>query len=211
MLIEQLAEYELELFGYIIATSQVIVGSLVLSQRFSLIGLIALVPLNFSILSVTLSQGWTGTPYVNAFLLFLNLLALLYEYPSLKILIEADSKPSTPHSIRQFPDLKMPFIQLGIVTVGIILSFTSVKTLMILGNLFYLLFFINLFLQMRFGSLQSLVLACVLCCMLLINNGLFLAELNFPMWALLIGAVGIGFLAFIFSLVWPVKQVQLEA
>ncbi|MEM6378084.1 MAG: hypothetical protein AAF705_07720, partial [Bacteroidota bacterium] len=67
LLIDQLKEYGLELFGYIIASSQVVVGALVLTQRFSLLGLIALVPINLGILGVTLSQGWTGTPYVNTF------------------------------------------------------------------------------------------------------------------------------------------------
>ena len=117
-LINQLAEYGLEQFGYFIAISQVLFGTLILTQRFSIIGLIALVPMNVSILATTLSLDWQGTPFVNVFLLVLNLIALLYEWPALKILLmPAGTNYETPFSIRFFPNLLMP---IGIIILSIL-------------------------------------------------------------------------------------------
>lgn len=86
-LIAQLEQYELGGFAAFLAFAQVITGALVLSQRWSLLGLIMLVPMNVSILAVTLSMGWQGTPYVNGFFLIINLLALLYEWETLRFLL----------------------------------------------------------------------------------------------------------------------------
>ncbi|MFD2247408.1 DoxX family membrane protein [Pontibacter ruber] len=73
---EALAKHGLGLFAQVVAVSQVICGMLLLSQRFSLLGAIMLVPMNVAILAVTVSMQWQGTPYVNAVFLLLNLLLL---------------------------------------------------------------------------------------------------------------------------------------
>lgn len=60
-LIRDLAPYGLHDFAVFVAVSQVLVGALVLSHRWALLGLVALVPLNAGILAVTISQRWAGT------------------------------------------------------------------------------------------------------------------------------------------------------
>jgi uncharacterized membrane protein YphA (DoxX/SURF4 family) len=90
-LIKELAQYDLKLFGQFIAFSQVLVGMMVMSQRYSVLGLIMLVPVNVSILMVTISQNWKGTPYVDSVFVVLNILALLYEWKSLKFLLLPDT------------------------------------------------------------------------------------------------------------------------
>ena len=70
-----------------LACSQVLAGALILSGRWSLLGLVALVPLNASILAYTLANQWTGTPFVNGLLLLLNVLALLGEWPTLRVFV----------------------------------------------------------------------------------------------------------------------------
>ena len=109
-LIETLAPYGLHLFGLFIATSQVLVGALVLSQRYSLLGLVALVPMNASILAVTVSQNWTGTPVVNSVLLALNGVALLYEWPTLRVFLLPDAALplEKPRTNLLFPDAWLP-------------------------------------------------------------------------------------------------------
>ncbi len=73
---ESLAKYGLGLFAQVVAVSQAVCGTLLLSQRFSLLGAIMLVPMNVAILAVTVSMEWQGTPYVNAVFLALNLVLL---------------------------------------------------------------------------------------------------------------------------------------
>jgi uncharacterized membrane protein YphA (DoxX/SURF4 family) len=87
LLEDTLAQYGLALFARIIAVMQVTCGILLLSQRFSTVGAIMLLPMNLSILAVTISLGWQGTPYVNGFFVALNLLLLLYDWHKLKVLI----------------------------------------------------------------------------------------------------------------------------
>ena len=77
---ESLAEYGLGLFAQVVAIAQVICGSLLLSQRFSLLGAIMLVPMNVAILAVTVSMNWVGTPFVNAVFLLLNFVLLGLEH-----------------------------------------------------------------------------------------------------------------------------------
>src|SRR5687768_14812442 len=55
---EGLAKYGLGLFAQVVAISQVICGTLLLSQRFSLLGAVMLVPMNVAILAVTVSMKW---------------------------------------------------------------------------------------------------------------------------------------------------------
>lgn len=92
---ERLAQYGLGLFAQVVAVSQVVCGALLLSQRYSLLGAIMLVPMNVAILSVTVSQQWVGTPPINVFLLLLNLLLLATEYPKFRFLLH----PNTPYTI----------------------------------------------------------------------------------------------------------------
>ncbi|RNI32418.1 DoxX family membrane protein [Rufibacter immobilis] len=91
---ERLAQYGLGLFAQVVAVSQVVVGALLFSQRFSTLGAVMLVPMNISILAVTVSQNWTGTPYVNAVFLLLNLLLLAYEYQKFQFLFSAQPMPA---------------------------------------------------------------------------------------------------------------------
>ncbi|MBA9079815.1 DoxX family membrane protein [Rufibacter quisquiliarum] len=86
---ERLAQYGLGLFAQVVAVSQVVCGALLFSQRFSTLGAVMLVPMNLAILAVTISQNWTGTPYVNAVFLLLNGLLLAYEHQKFRFLFSA--------------------------------------------------------------------------------------------------------------------------
>ena len=85
-----LAPHGLALLGHFIAWSQVVIGLLLLSQRFATIGAIMCVPLISNILVVTISMGFKGTPYLNAFLLGLNLFLLAADYHKIKFLFSDD-------------------------------------------------------------------------------------------------------------------------
>jgi uncharacterized membrane protein YphA (DoxX/SURF4 family) len=74
---ERLEVYHLGLYARFIAWSQVLIGLLLFTQRFATLGAIMLFPMITNILMVTISLGWRGTPYVNAFLLLLNVILLI--------------------------------------------------------------------------------------------------------------------------------------
>jgi hypothetical protein len=74
--VERLEEYGLGFYGKFIAYSQVLIGYLLITTRYKLIGAVMLVPMLLNILMITISLEWRGTPYVLVFFLFLNVLIL---------------------------------------------------------------------------------------------------------------------------------------
>jgi hypothetical protein len=85
-LIEKLQTYQLGLYAAFIALSQVVTGFLLLTRRFWLLGAIALMPMLLNILLITISQQWSGTPYVVGVMLLMNMTLLLSEYRRLRVL-----------------------------------------------------------------------------------------------------------------------------
>ena len=71
------------LYWKVIAVSQVTIGAFLLSQRFSLLGAIMLVPMLFNVFFITISLHFGTTIYLNAILLILNFILLAYDYKKL--------------------------------------------------------------------------------------------------------------------------------
>jgi uncharacterized membrane protein YphA (DoxX/SURF4 family) len=84
---ERLAQYGLGLWAQFVAWSQLLIGALLLSQRFATLGAVMLVPMITNILVVTISLEWRGTPYVNSVLLAMNLFLLWADRERLKPLV----------------------------------------------------------------------------------------------------------------------------
>ncbi|WP_075349706.1 hypothetical protein [Algoriphagus marinus] len=78
-LIDELAKYDLGFYGAFIAYFQVIIGYLLVTTRYKLLGSIMMLPLLANILMVTISLQWKGTPFVICFFLLLNTI-LLWQY-----------------------------------------------------------------------------------------------------------------------------------
>ncbi|WP_111671754.1 hypothetical protein [Algoriphagus litoralis] len=78
-LVEQLQEFDLGLFAEFIGVCQITIGFMLLTTRYKLIGGIMMIPMILTILMVTISQKWAGTPYVLG-VLFLMDLFILYQY-----------------------------------------------------------------------------------------------------------------------------------
>jgi hypothetical protein len=78
-LVERLAEFDLGLFAQFIAICQIIIGFMLMTTRFKLLGSIMMIPMIVNILMVTISQNWRGTPYVLSVLLLMNLF-ILFQY-----------------------------------------------------------------------------------------------------------------------------------
>lgn len=78
-LIEELEPHGLGLYGRFIALSQIIIGYMLFTTRYKLLGGIMMIPLIGNILMVTISLQWKGTPFVLGFLMLLNLI-LIWHY-----------------------------------------------------------------------------------------------------------------------------------
>ncbi|MDX5338270.1 MAG: hypothetical protein LPK25_04530 [Cyclobacteriaceae bacterium] len=78
-LVERLAEFDLGLYAQFIAFCQILIGFMLITTRYKLLGSIMLVPMILNILMVTISQHWRGTPYVLAVLFLMNLF-ILWQY-----------------------------------------------------------------------------------------------------------------------------------
>ncbi|MAE86167.1 MAG: hypothetical protein CMB80_25745 [Flammeovirgaceae bacterium] len=76
---ERLEPYDLALYARFIAFSQIIIGYLLLTIRYRLLGAIMAVPLVLNILMVTISQNWRGTPFVLSVLLLMVVFLLVME------------------------------------------------------------------------------------------------------------------------------------
>ncbi|MBX7152618.1 DoxX family membrane protein [bacterium] len=98
---EKLAPYGLGFYARFIAYCQVIVGWLLLTQRFATLGAIMLFPLLLNIFMVTVSLEWRGTPYINFFLLILNGILLAYDFDKLKFILTDDIAELKPIGIHR--------------------------------------------------------------------------------------------------------------
>ncbi len=118
---EKLAPHGLGLYARFIAWSQLVIGLLLLSQRFATLGALLLFPMLLNIWVVTISLEWRGTPYVNAVLLILNGMLLLWDSHKLKFLFSNQSE-----GLREIPiKRKSPILDV-IWAVGVILIVASV-------------------------------------------------------------------------------------
>lgn len=95
-----LAKHGLEIFARFIGLAQLMIGLLLLTGRFSLLGALMLVPMWAGIIMLTWSQHWTGTPYLTTGFLVLTLGLLLHDYHRLKYLLYP---PTQPETIRAVP------------------------------------------------------------------------------------------------------------
>ncbi|WP_081910610.1 DoxX family membrane protein [Hymenobacter sp. APR13] len=95
-----LAKHSLEIFARFIGVAQLLIGLLLLTGRFALLGALMLVPMWVGIVMLTWSQHWTGTPYLTLGFLILTLGLLLHDYHRLKYVLYP---PAQPETIRVVP------------------------------------------------------------------------------------------------------------
>ena len=95
-----LTQNGLEIFAQFIGVAQLLIGLLLLSGRFALLGAVLLVPMWLNIIFLTWSQHWTGTPFLTAGFLVLNIGLLLHDYPRLKWLLYPPADAAALHAQR---------------------------------------------------------------------------------------------------------------
>lgn len=141
---ELLRPYNLEGFALLIAASQVVVGTLLLSQRYALLGSVMLLPMNVGILGVTLSQSWAGTPYINAVLLLLNLALVLYDFPKLRFFIQPEFRHTHTTQLDALAfQWRLPAAALGVAALGLVVAPLYPPLALLLGLLTLSLAYLN--------------------------------------------------------------------
>ncbi|MCS5490278.1 hypothetical protein [Algoriphagus limi] len=120
-LVEKLEEYGLGFYGQFIALSQILIGYLLITTRYKLLGSIMLIPMILNILMITISLEWKGTPFVLGGLLTLNLLILWHYRDFFAPLINEGKSGNQPKS-RQKRTWKGHMVW----TVGLALQFVSI-------------------------------------------------------------------------------------
>ena len=119
-----------------LALSQVAVGALVLSGRWALLGLLALVPMNAGILAYTLANHWSGTTYVNALLLLLNVTALVAEWRSLRFFLLPEALPSAaPRMVQLSPGWRLPLLALALLIAASAAGFGGSAGVLVSGGI----------------------------------------------------------------------------
>jgi uncharacterized membrane protein YphA (DoxX/SURF4 family) len=209
-----LAPYDLTLFALLIAVAQFVIGALVLSQRYALVGSIMMVPMNVSIFVFTVSQGWQGTPYIDAFLLLLNCVLLLYHFSSLTFfLFPEEQKTRVPTRLDLAFDRFLPHLALGVALCAALTSRVSSIVMMCFAALALLFFYLVV---LRSASLSRpekgvVVLsfaALALASVLIATADTFVVFSRFALFGLLLTVVAvlIGFLLFYTVQQWTQKR-----
>lgn len=95
-----LTKHGLLLFAQFIGVAQLLIGLLLLTGRFALLGALLLVPMWVGIVMLTWSQHWQGTPWLTTGFLILTLGLLLHDYQRLKFIFYPPAQPALVHEQR---------------------------------------------------------------------------------------------------------------
>jgi hypothetical protein len=92
-LITELSKHGLGFYAHFISMSEVVIGYLLMTNRFGTVGAVMSIPMFANILAVVISLNWPGTPFVVFSLFILNLIVLLYDWHKLKFILTDDVEP----------------------------------------------------------------------------------------------------------------------
>lgn len=121
-LIEQLEKHQLGTFAAFVAWSQIIIGFMLMTQRFARLGAVMLVPMLLNILLVTISQQWQGTPYIISIFLLMNMYLLLMDFEVLKWLLSDQKNTGAKYIRSNYRKDGLFLVATGIVVVSPLLA-----------------------------------------------------------------------------------------
>ena len=108
-------DWRIDLIMIVTAIVQVIGGALIVSQRYSLVGLIFIFPLSIGILILTIFTGFGGTVFINIFLLLIHGFALLTDPQFWQLLKKRNQKNQLKSDpVRLFPGKLLPHLAMAI-------------------------------------------------------------------------------------------------
>ncbi len=178
--IEGFVDWEWLIMLYpVVAVIQVIVGALVLTQRYSLLGLLGLLPLSIGILTFTIVAQFKGTPILNAFLLSLLLFALWAEKDAIQKLWKRDFSAFSQSAIATlYPATRLPQIALVLILATAVMSlFYDSLLLNVLMTAAMLLLTVNLFQVRDYLWIDKLIIGLFSVIWFIVINGLHLYKI----------------------------------
>jgi uncharacterized membrane protein YphA (DoxX/SURF4 family) len=109
---DELSKFHLDFYLRFIAFSQIIIGILLITQRFATLGAVMLFPMLLNILMVTVAVNRSVSPYVIAGLSVCNIYLLIADYHKLKfIFIDNEKKVlRVPFVVRRLPFHDVVFV-----------------------------------------------------------------------------------------------------
>ena len=78
--------YQSGLYWKFLGYGQLVAGFLLMTQRYAKLGALMFLPIIVNIFVITVSYGFTGTPYITGPMLLANILLVLWDWDELKIL-----------------------------------------------------------------------------------------------------------------------------
>src|SRR6187399_175008 len=79
--------YQSGLYWKFLGFAQILAGLLLMTQRYAKLGALMFLPIITNIFVITVSYGFTGTPYITGLMLLANILLVLWDWDELKILV----------------------------------------------------------------------------------------------------------------------------
>ena len=190
-------------FMNVTAFIQIIVGALTLSQRYSVLGLVLLLPLSLGILIFTIFAGFGLTPIINGILLSLLIYALFQEQEAVKNLMKFKIESlKNSRTFRRFPDKRIPNLALVSVSLTAVLSFLNGPVLNVIATISLVLFFINLFQRKDYIILDYIILTMFFIISFIIINGMILNRFIPKAFYAVFLLIPVGFVLYILRLIY---------
>ena len=79
--------YQSGLYWKFLGAGQVIAGFLLMTQRYAKLGALMFLPIISNIFVITVSYGFTGTPYITGLMLLGNVILVIWDWNEIKILV----------------------------------------------------------------------------------------------------------------------------
>jgi len=191
------------IFMDIVAVLQIIIGALLLSLRFSFLGLIAAIPLSLGILVFTIVTGFEFTPIINLILLMLLIYAGIQEkVPVSKILKNHYKSFKSAVSYQEFPKARYSKIALSLVALSAIFFFLHNFVLNILVSLAFIFFTINIFQRKDFLTLDKILIVFFLIISTAVVNALLFKNIGGKILLFIFLLIPLGVLIYIIRLIY---------
>lgn len=97
--------YQSGLYWKFIGVSQLIAAFLLMTQRYSKLGVLCFFPIILNIFFITISYNFVGTVYITSLMLLANIMLLLWDWNEIKTLINLNPSENTYHN--KFEKLKI--------------------------------------------------------------------------------------------------------
>lgn len=109
--------YQSGLFWEFIGWTQLLIGALLMTQKWSRLGSFLCFPLTLNIFVITLSYYFAYTPVITGLMVLANLLLILWEWPALKVLLNLTPQLKKPTALEAHPIWSITGILLFLFTV----------------------------------------------------------------------------------------------